>query len=122
LNEQTTTEQTADASLAPQEQRSGMMAAHLLGILGIIGAGIYWLIVKDKSEKSFVQDQAREVLNFEINIFVIGIVFFILTMIVGINLSAIVSLVNLVACIMAAIKANKGEKYRYPYVYRFLNK
>jgi len=120
LNEQTSNEQAAD--LAPQEQRTGMMAAHLLGILGIIGAGIYWLIVKDKTETPFVQDQAREVLNFELNIFVLGIVFFILTMIVGINLTAIVSLVNLVAVILGAIKANKGEKYRYPYVYRFLNK
>jgi len=122
LNEQTTTEQAADASLAPQEQRTGMMAAHLLGILGIIGAGIYWLIVKDKSEKPFVQDQAREVLNLEINILVIGIVFAILTVLVGINLSALVSLVNLIACIFGAIKANQGNKFRYPYVYRFLNK
>jgi len=122
LNEQTSTEQTADASLAPQEQRTGMMAAHLLGILGIIGAGIYWLIVKDKTERPFVQDQAREVLNLEINIFVVGIVFFILTMIVGINLSALVSLVNLIACIFGALKANKGETFRYPFVYRFLNK
>jgi len=122
LNEQTATEQTADASLAPQEQRTGMMAAHLLGILGIIGAGIYWLIVKDKGERPFVQDQAREVLNLEINVFVVGIVFFILTLIVGFNLSSIVSLVNLGACIFGAIKANKGERFRYPFVYRFLNK
>jgi len=120
LNEQTSNEQAAD--LAPQEQRTGMMAAHLLGILGIIGAGIYWLIVKDKSERPFVQDQAREVLNLEINVFAIGIVFFILTMIVGINLSALVSLANLGACIVGALKANKGEKFRYPFVYRFLNK
>jgi len=114
LNEQTTT-------LAPEEQHVGMLVAHLLGIFGIIGALIYWVIKKDKTEEPFVQDQAKEVLNLEINIFVIGMVVIVLAVITGITaLSTIVTLLNLGLCIMGALKAKDGVCYRYPGIIRLL--
>jgi len=114
-------EQTIDTTLAPQEQRTGMMVAHILGILGIIGALIYWLIKKDKNEEPFVQDQAKEVLNLELNILVLGIVAVILVVITGRPVfSTLVSGLNLGLCIWGAIKANGGETFRYPGIVRLL--
>jgi len=114
-------EPTAE-QLAPPEQRSGMMAAHLLGILGILGALIYWIVTKNKTDAPIVQDQARESLNFQIHIFVAAIVLMVLSVIVGRNLVPIVTIINLVSCILAAVKANKGVVYRYPGTLRLLNK
>jgi len=113
--------QTSDTALAPQEQRTGMMLAHLLGILGILGAVIYWLIKKDKNEEPFVQDQAKEVLNLELNILIIGIAVGIIASITGISiLSLAVSVLNLVLCILGALKANGGVLHRYPVIIRLL--
>jgi len=115
-------EPTPAATLAPQEQRTGMMAGHLLSaILGILGALIYWLIKKDKSEEPFVQDQAKEVLNFEINVLIVGIVVAIVATITGIRvLTAVVTLLNLALCIFAAVKAYGGVSFRYPGIIRLL--
>jgi len=120
LNEQTQTLGTA--ALAPQEQRSGMMMAHLLGLLfGIIGALIYWLVNKDKNEIPFVQDQAQEVLNFQLNIFGAMIISSVLiVVVVGLALIPLVGLASLVLSIMGAVKANNGETFRYPFIIRLI--
>jgi len=115
-------EQASEAELAPQEQRTGMMAGHLLGaILCILGALIYWLIKKDKSEQPFVQDQAKEILNFEINILIVGIVVAIVVSLTGLQvLITVVFLLNLVLCIFGAVKAYGGVSFRYPAIIRLL--
>jgi len=115
-------EQTSDSALAPQEQRGGMMAAHLLGaLLGILGALIYWLIKKGKTDQPFVQDQAKEVLNFEIIILVLGIVAVVIAKLTGIGaFSSIVTLLNLGLCIWGAIKAYGGVSFRYPVIPRLI--
>jgi len=115
-------EQASEAGLAPQEQRTGMMAGHLLGaILGILGALIYWLIKKDKSEQPFVQDQAKEILNFEINILIVGIVAAIVATMTGLRaLTTAVTLLNLILCIFGAVKAYGGVSFRYPAIIRLL--
>jgi len=120
LNEQTQPLDTT--ALAPQEQRTGMMLAHLLGLLfGIIGALIYWLVNKDKNETPFVQDQAQEVLNFQINVLGAMIISGILMIVViGLFLFPLVALTALVLSILGAIKANNGESFRYPFIIRLI--
>jgi len=99
-----------------------MMLAHLLGLLfGVLGSLIYWIINKDKNEIPFVQDQAQEVLNFQLNVFGAVIISGILmVIIIGIFLMPLVVLAALVLSIIGAIKANNGEVYRYPFIIRLI--
>lgn len=107
---------------APADQRTMALAAHLLGIFtGFIGALIIWLINKDDAGKSFVTDQAKEALNFQITVAIAMVICMILTIVViGAILMPIVGLVSLVFCIIAAVKANNGEAYRYPFALRLI--
>lgn len=107
---------------APADQRTMALAAHLLGVFtGFIGALIIWLINKDDAGKAFVTDQAKEALNFQITVAIAMVICMILTIVViGAILMPIVGLVSLVFCIIAAVKANNGEAYRYPFALRLI--
>ena len=102
---------------APADQRTMALAAHLLGIFTwFIGALIIWLINKDDASKAFVTDQAKEALNFQITVTIAMVISIILmVVIIGGILAPIVGIINLVFCIIAAVKANNGEAYRYPF-------
>ncbi|ACF52594.1 DUF4870 domain-containing protein [Stenotrophomonas maltophilia] len=106
----------------PADQRTMALAAHLLGIFtGFIGALIIWLINKDDAAKSFVTDQAKEALNFQITVTIAMVISIILMIvIIGGILAPIVGIINLVFCIIAAVKANNGEAYRYPFTLRLI--
>jgi len=120
---------------APREQRGGMVLAHLLGLLmifglltGTIAALVYWLITKDDNSKPFVQDQAKEALNFQLNVLFVCVIWFMVSLVftviliglLGFVLLPLVILVALVFSIVGAVKANDGELYRYPLIYRFI--
>jgi uncharacterized protein len=114
----------ASSGGAPQEDRTMALIAHLLGIVTwFIGPLIIWLINKDNSTKPFVIDQSKEALNFQITITIAFIASFILT-IVTLGLlffvPTLVGIANLVFCILAGIKANNGETYRYPFTLRLI--
>ena len=108
------------------------MLAHLTALISI-GPLIIWLINKDKPEKAFVNENAKEALNFVITMWIIGIG----SMIVGTVLAFIpvlgwiagivlwlalmaVGIAGLVFVIMAAMKANEGISYRYPFALRLI--
>lgn len=108
-------------------QRSQAMIAHLLGLLGILGTGIYYLIKKNDAKAGpFVQDQMKEAFNFQLAVFVVMIALNILSAIlVAVTHSAVlaglIGLVSLaiyvgviVLLVMNAMKANKGVAARYP--------
>jgi len=113
---------TSQTALAPQEQRPGMMLAHLLGLIfGILGALIYWLIVKDKTETQFVQDQAREVLNFELNVLVLAwIAGMLMVVLIGFMLLPLIWVTAVILSIIGAVKAYGGERFRYPFIVRLI--
>ncbi|WP_225763353.1 DUF4870 domain-containing protein [Stenotrophomonas sp. Marseille-Q4652] len=111
-------------STAPQDQRTMALVAHILGIFTwVVGALIVWLINKDDAGKGFVVDQAKEALNFQITM---GIAFIATMILVIISfgllffLPGLLGIVNLVFCIIAAVKANNGETYRYPFALRLI--
>lgn len=110
------------ATSVPADQRTMALAAHLLGIFtGFIGALVIWLINKDDASKAFVTDQAKEALNFQITVAIAMFVCIILTFVViGAFLAPIVGLLSLVFSIIAAVKANNGEAYRYPFALRLI--
>ena len=110
------------AAPVPTDQRTMALVAHLLGILTwFIGPLIIWLINKDDSSKAFVTDQAKEALNFQITITIAMLVCIVLMIvIIGGLLAPLVGLLNLVFCIIAGVKANNGEYYRYPFTLRLI--
>ena len=107
---------------APQDQRTMSLLAHLLGIVtGPIGALIIWLVSKDDASKGFVVDQSKEALNFQITVFIAIVISWILAFVlIGLLLMPLVGIANLVLCIIAGIKANNGESYRYPVALRLI--
>ena len=107
---------------APQDQRTMSVLAHLLGIVtGPIGALIIWLVSKDDASKGFVVDQSKEALNFQITVFIAIVISWILAFVlIGLLLMPLVGIANLVLCIIAGIKANNGESYRYPFALRLI--
>ena len=119
------------------EERQWAMFAHLSALAGAILTGhmfgwgcfigplVIWLVKKDTMP--FVNDQAREALNFNITLAIIGLillVFTIGTFLVGALLTVpaalIVGVAWLVFTIIAAVKANEGVAYRYPFALRLI--
>jgi len=102
------------------------MLCHLAGLAGfafpfgnVILPLIFWQL--KKNEYSFVDAQGKEAVNFQISMTIYGLVtiplFFLC---IGPFLLAAVAIVDLVFLVIAAIKANNGEPYRYPLTIRFI--
>ncbi|QWP79384.1 DUF4870 domain-containing protein [Lysobacter sp. K5869] len=102
------------------------MLAHLSTLVGLIiplgtilGPLVVWLMKKDTMP--FVADQGKEALNFNITVLIAMIVGGILTLVlIGLLVMAVVGIAWLVLTIMAALAANKGEAYRYPFTLRLV--
>jgi uncharacterized protein len=94
--------------------------AHWLGILiGFIGPLIIWL-TKGEQDK-FVKDHAIEALNFQITLAIGYVASFILSFVViGIVGYIALPILNIIFSIIAAMAANKGETYRYPFALRLI--
>ncbi|HZJ40034.1 MAG TPA: DUF4870 domain-containing protein, partial [Demequina sp.] len=80
---------------------------------------IMWLIGKDKS--TFVDQEAKEALNFGILAIAVYVVSSILMFVlIGFLTWAAMAIVALIFGIQGAMKANKGESYRYPFSLRLV--
>ncbi len=106
---------------APTKEETNMaMLIYILGIFtGFIGPLILWLV--KKNESAFINDQGKEVLNFQITAFLAYVVCIILMfVIIGLFLFPVVVVCYLVFLIIGATKANKGIAYRFPFALRLL--
>ncbi len=120
--------ESAETQQPPQEitkeARMWAMWCHLLGLFTcFIGPLIIWLIKKD--ENAFIDNQGKEALNFQITVAIAFAVAFILTPVlvficIGFALVPAVLIADLVFCIVASVKSNNGEAYRYPVSVRFI--
>ena len=112
-----------EVAAAPQEDRTLAMITHLSGIVaGFIVPLIIWLINKDKPEKGFLTDQSKEALNFQITLLLAYVACMILSFVlIGMFLMPIVWIASVVFMILAGVKANSGEAYRYPVALRLIN-
>lgn len=108
---------------APQEDRTIALITHLSGIIAsFIVPLIIWLINKDKPEKAWLTEQAKEALNFQITIVLAWIVAIVLSFVaIGFLLYPVIWIGNLIFCILAGVAANKGENYRYPVTLRLVS-
>ena len=103
-----------------QEEKNMGLLLYILGIFtGFIGPLILWLLKKDTMP--FVNDQGKEVLNFQITTFLAWIVCIVLMFIViGVFLMPVVGLCYLIFMILGALKAKEGIPYRFPFALRLL--
>ena len=108
------------------EEKQWALFAHLSALAGfvipfgsIIGPLVIWLIKKDTMP--FVDDQGKEALNFQITAAIAFLVSLCLMIVlIGFLLIWVVAIGDLVFTIIAAIKANEGVAYRYPFTLRLV--
>jgi len=127
----------AEPGAVSAEERQWAMFAHLSALAGglltsavggwgfFIGPLVIWLMKKDTMP--FVDDQAKEALNFNITVSAIFLALLLLSVLtlgigflVTLPIMAIVGIGALVLVVMAAMKANNGERYRYPLTIRLI--
>ncbi len=118
---------SAVGAFPTSDERTTAMVAHLLGLgAAFIGPLIIYLIKKDESP--FVRDQAAEALNFAISmaiyftayIVVSIILIFVIVGIFMLMLAPFLALGVLALHIVAAVRANRGEYFRYPLTIRLI--
>ncbi|QSX80029.1 DUF4870 domain-containing protein [Agrilutibacter solisilvae] len=104
----------------------GILTSGWAGSLGcFIGPLIIWMIKKDTMP--FVDDQGKEALNFNITVGLIFLALLLLSiftlgigLIIAIPAWIVIGIAWLVLTIIAGIKANNGETYRYPLTLRLI--
>jgi hypothetical protein len=127
-----------DVAATTAEERQWAMFAHLSALVGgiltagwagsigcFIGPLVIWMVKKDTMP--FVDDQAKEALNFNITVAIAFFALFLLTLLtLGIGalltvpLMVIIGIGWLVLTIIASMKANEGHRYRYPFALRLV--
>ncbi|QTE28486.1 DUF4870 domain-containing protein [Pengzhenrongella sicca] len=109
--------------LSDSDQRLWAVLSHLgTLVLGFLAPLIVWLVFKNRG--AFVDDQAKESLNFQITITIASIVLGIVSLItlgIGALLYIPFGIAVLVFIIIAAVKSSSGERYRYPLTLRLVS-
>ena len=96
--------------------------SHVLGIVtGFVAPLIIYLI----GEGKFVKEQARNALNWQISLAIYFFAAIVLSSTVILAIVAVpamfgLGVMNTVVCILAAVKANEGRKYKYPLSIEFV--
>jgi uncharacterized Tic20 family protein len=117
---------TDPAAVPTQDERTWGMVAHLAALAffilpfgNILGPLVVWLAKRDQS--TFVALHAKEALNFNIT-FLLGAIVcgLLLAFSIGILFGAVLFVYWLVMTIIAALKANEGAAYRYPFTVRLV--
>lgn len=123
------TEQTFSV---PGDEKMWAMLCHLLPLIFIFSspylaflAPLLILMVKGR-ESALVDDQGKESLNFHISLMIywagvilVGIT--IVGLVIAIPAAIALFFFQAIAMIIASVRANNGEYYRYPLAIRFIN-
>nr|MDT0252516.1 DUF4870 domain-containing protein [Endozoicomonas sp.] len=113
-----------------RDDKNMAVMAHLLPLFGFMVPGVniviplvIWFLKRNKS--LYIEHHARESLNFQITISLLVVLWIVLKlMLVGLLLLPLVPvivIVVLVFMVRAAMKAGRGEFYRYPLSLRLVN-
>jgi uncharacterized Tic20 family protein len=109
-----------------KDERMWGMLCHLSALSGLIipfGNLIGPLVVYSlkKDEYTFVADQGKESLNFQISILIYLMISGIaVLLLVGIFFLLFVPFIAIILTVLAGVRANDGEYYRYPFCIRFI--
>jgi uncharacterized protein len=113
------------APLTPDQERLWAMLAHLLSFvaaylfLGFVAPLIVLLVFGPRS--AFVRANAVESLNFNLSWLLYGVIGVILAFVlIGFLILIVLGIAYLLLVIVASVKANNGEVYRYPAIIRFV--
>jgi uncharacterized Tic20 family protein len=112
--------------LAPDQERLWAMLAHLLSFvaaylfLGFVAPLVVMLVFGPRS--AYVRAHAVESLNFNLSWLLYAIVAVILIVIgIGILILIALGIAYVVLIVIASIRANNGEFFRYPLTIRFVS-
>lgn len=105
------------------DDRNIALITHLSGIIfSFIVPLIVWLIHKDRADKTYLNGQAKEALNFQITVLIgYAICCILMWIVIGFLLAWLLWILDLIFCIVAAVKVSNGENYRYPFALRLIN-
>jgi len=117
--------QGGGTGVTTQEERTYAMLCHLstfagsvIPFGGILGPLVVWLMKKDTMP--LVDQQGREAMNFQLTVHIALLASLLLTFVgIGFILLGVVALGSLILTIMAAVAAQEGKRYRYPFTLRF---
>jgi uncharacterized Tic20 family protein len=110
----------APQPLSESDSRLWATLIHIGGIpLGFLSPLIGYLVLKDRG--AYIKEQTATALNFQLTLLIGWVAGSILTIILigGLILLA-VGVVSIIFSIIAAIAANKGEHYKYPFAITFV--
>ncbi|GAB6933879.1 DUF4870 domain-containing protein [Calditerricola satsumensis] len=113
------------AAMDEKQARMWATVCHLAALAGYIvpmghvfGPLVVWLLKRHDSP--FVDDQGKEALNFQLSLTLYGLVAALLVFVlIGLPLLLALLVIQVVFVIIAAVKANEGQTYRYPMSIRF---
>ena len=115
-----TSQQTRDERMWGMFCHLSAFAGYIIPFGSIIGPLIIWSLKKD--EFTFVNEQGKEALNFQISMTIYFIIsLFLIIIVIGIAMLVALGIFQLIMIVIASIKANNGETFRYPFAIRFLN-
>jgi uncharacterized Tic20 family protein len=100
-----------------KDERNLSLIVHLVTFVSSFIAPLIIYLVK-KDESRFIAAHAKESLNFQITVVIIGVLMFI--SLIGILFLWALGLAAAVLVIVATIKASDGKPYRYPFSIRFI--
>ncbi len=123
----------ANQPAVSSEDRSVAMLAHLstivalvvsAGWLSFVGPLAVWFLYKDRSE--FVRKSAAGAFNFNLGMWVLSLigwicVFTVIGAVIGIPILIFSAIAQIVCHIIGAVRASRGELYRYPFQLRVLS-
>jgi uncharacterized protein len=110
-----------------RDERLWATLCHLSALVGVavplignvVAPLVIWLIKREDSP--LVDDQGKEALNFQISMTLYMIGAGVLAIfLIGIPILLVLAVVDFVLIIIASIRANYGERYRYPLTIRFV--
>lgn len=108
------------------DDRTMATLTHALGaVFTLLVPLVIWLINKDNPAKRFVNEHAKEALNFQITMLIAYAIAGVLSIplafvFIGFMLVPVVYVLNIIFGVIAAMASNKGERYRYPFALRLI--
>jgi uncharacterized protein len=103
-----------------QDDKTMAMLGHILGIFFPVIVPLVIMLTKGK-ESAWLRTQSVEALNFQITVFIAYAVAGVLSAVcIGLLLLPIIGLGAIVLGIIAGMKNNNGESYRYPATLRLV--
>lgn len=120
MSETTPSSAVPTTSVSTDNERLWVTLIHLGGMFfHFLPALLGYFLLKDRGP--FIREHTRAALNFQLTVLLANLVgLFTIWFLVGFLILAVVAVVNVVFCILAAVAANRGNYYRYPVAISFV--